>query len=49
MLVAPSVVTEALKGAFPDPEEEAAGSGRGHDVSGRRWHRAVPRSMPALQ
>lgn len=49
MPVVPSAVTEALKGAPPDPEEKAAGSGRGHDVSGRRWHRAVPPSMPALQ
>ena len=49
VLMAPSAVMEALKGALPDPEEKAAGSGRGHDVSGRRWHRAVPPSMPALQ
>ena len=49
MRVVPSAVTEALKGVLPDPEERAAGSGRGRDVSGRRWRRAVPPSMPALQ
>lgn len=49
VFVAPSAVAEALKGALPGPEEEAASSGRGHDTPGRRWPRAVPPSMPALQ
>ena len=47
--VVPSAAAEGLKGVLPDPEETAAGSGRGRDASGRRWHRAVPPSTPALQ
>lgn len=49
VFVVPSAVAEALKGALPGPEEEAASSGRGRDTPGRRWPRAVSPSMPALQ